>query len=224
MIDSAAVLRDKQVAEALLACPINCPVDLELLASPHTYRLRSRLVGIDVGHFLLLRYGTDQNWLDARNNLTQGQPVILRMVNEIGQCQLLAFHSTICVSPNLPRKLLTIQYPAKIESANMRRQRRIRVSFKCYIEWSKQGLRITEGTIVDLSAQGCRITTTQSSPIEKGTAITIRFKGEFSQLVIPGVVRNHARSTTGKTEHGVQFIDMDIEMRSRLSDLMLASF
>jgi len=224
MIDSAADLEGNAIAEALLACPINCPVDLELLAGSHIYRLRSRLIGIDVGNFLMLRFGSDQSWHDARNFLSPGQPAILRMVNEIGHCQLLAFRSLLGPMPTLPKKFLTAQYPNRIESANMRRQRRIRVCFECYVEWESQGQRITKGMIVDLSGQGCRITTGGKAQIEKGAVISVRFRGEFSQLIIPGIVRNHSVSPAGNVEHGIQFTEMELDMRSRLSDLMLASF
>ncbi|MBD1388046.1 PilZ domain-containing protein [Neiella sp. HB171785] len=224
MIQKAIHDDSNAISEALLACPINSPLEVEVLAGSHVYRLRTRLVGIDVPNVLLLRYGADQSWQDARHVIEAGQPVVLRMVNEIGQCQVLAFRSTLGVSTKVPRKWLTVRFPEAIEAANMREQKRIRVNFGCYIEFGDSGEKLAMGDIIDLSSKGCRIATSLERPIGDGANIHVRFKGDHSHLSLPGIVRNASYDAQGRVLHGIQFDGLSPELRAGLTEVMLANY
>ena len=223
MIKTAHLDAQEQVADALLACPIMCPVELQILAGSHVYRLRSRLIGIDAPHCLLLRYGTDQSWKDASHVLEAGQPVILRMVNEIGQCQLLAFRTQLGLNTKVPRRWMSVVFPDIIESANMRQQKRIRVKFPCYLEWGEKRKKLTVGHITDLSSNGCRIETELAEPIPDGTEIHIRFKND-AKLILPATIRNANSTPQGQVLHGVQFQELNLVERNGLSEVMLANY
>lgn len=224
MIQTAQLEQQEVIAEALLACPVQSPVELQVLAGSHIFRLRSRLIGIDPPHCLILRQGHDQSWQDARHCLESGQPVILRMVNEIGQCQLLAFRTELGASTVAPRRWLTVKYPEIIESANMRQTKRIRVKFPCYLEWGGTKKNLGLGNITDLSSNGCRIVTNLREPLEDGSEITVRFKGDYSQLALPGIVRNNTTDTKGNILHGIQFQELEPLERGGLSEIMLANY
>ncbi|MBW8189907.1 flagellar brake protein [Neiella marina] len=224
MIQKAVHDDSSKISEALLACPINTPLEIEVLAGSHIYRLRTRLVGIDVPNVLILKYGTDQNWADAKHCIVAGQPVVLRLVNEIGQCQVLAFRSSLGVSTKVPKKWLTVKFPQTIEAANMREQKRIRVKFGCYIEFGDNGEKLAMGEINDLSSKGCRIGTFLQEQIPDGSPIHVRFKGEYSHLSLPGFVRNASSDAKGQLLHGVQFDEMSPELRAGLTEVMLANY
>lgn len=224
MIQKAVHDDNAKISEALLACPINSPLEIEVLAGSHVYRLRTRLVGIDVPNHLILKYGTDQSWADARHCIEAGQPVVLRMVNEIGQCQVLAFRSMLGVSTQAPKKWLTVKFPQAIEAANMRQQKRIRVSFGCYIEFGENGEKLAMGEINDLSSKGCRIASFMQEPIADGSYIHVRFKGDHSHLSLPGFVRNATTDNKGQILHGVQFDELSPELRAGLTEVMLANY
>lgn len=224
MIQTAQLEQSDTISEALLACPIQSPVELQVLAGSHVYRLRSRLIGIDPPNYLILRYGTDQSWLDAKHALDKGQPVILRMVNEIGQCQLLAFRTELNATTVNPKRWLTVKYPELIESANMRQTKRIRVKFPCYVEWGENKKSLGLGNIIDLSSNGCRIATNLDAPLKDGESVTVRFKGDYSHLTLPGIVRNAISDPKGNIVHGVQFQDLEPLERGGLSELMLANY
>ncbi|MCM2678195.1 flagellar brake protein [Echinimonas agarilytica] len=224
MIQTSRHEEHEQISKALLACPINCPVDVQVLAGSHVYRLKSRLIGIDNPHVLLLRLGTDQSWKDANHRLEPGQPVVIRMVNESGQCQLLAFRTQLGMACKVPRRWLTVQFPERIESANMREQKRIHVQFGCYIEWGDHKEKLSLGTIIDLSTKGCRIETKVDRPIPESSNIRIRFKDEYSHLTLPGAVRNSSVDASGQIVHGVQLTELSSTERSHLSELMLANY
>lgn len=224
MVDLEQVKQDNYIQQTLLGCPIGSSVDLQILAGLKSYRLYSKLIGIDGHQAILIRYGKGQEWQEAEPYLRSQQPIVLRILNETGFCQVLAFRTEVEATIPTPRKLLSIAFPRTLELAKLRQTTRVRLQEECEVRWQNPdplappNRRPTE--LLDLSVSGCQIRSKLQSPFTKGAIIELHSE-TWGGVSLSGQIRNFRRGDQGHIYHGVEFMSLTNACESLIGRLML---
>ena len=223
MIYTEQLEQTDYIQDVILACPFNSSVELQVLAGSVTYRLHSRLIGVESPYAMFVKIGHDNEWQAAKPHMNAGQPVVMRVLNESGFCQILGFRTEIEGLLAGPRKMLSILFPKNIEMAKLRQTSRVKILCACELRWFSQDPLAppssTECQLVDLSMTGGRIQIRLDAPLAKGTKIELFFEGEA--LGIPGIIRNFSRKNPLEVYLGIQFSEPAEPVAQYISRLML---
>lgn len=223
MIELNQIQQEKQIHDSLSACPIESSVDLQVLTGLKTYRLHTRLVGLDGVRSVLLAYGKGGEWPKAEQYLQSCQPVVLHILNETGFCQVLAFRSEIETVIQAPRKLISITFPRTLELARLRQVTRVELHEECELLWRTEPVPAPPNkrmaAVKDLSMTGCKVSAKLSDSIPKGTQIQL--KSAIWNSHLSGTVCNVRHCESGVKHYGIEFTNLTPPMESLVGQLML---
>lgn len=195
---------------------VGTPIQIEVEGV--SSRLKTTLVGIDPGKFLLIK--TPQVVTDGNvgKELTHGDKVIARYLYNGA---VVGFESKLIDDISSSIKLLIIEYPKSVENFDLRSKKRIHCLLPAGSDFNGEKMN---GGIIDLSEGGCRyqIKTVngQKLPgIQVDDQMTLfgRFPGKTENCEIPGKVR-HVILDDQKKLFGIQYIDMSPEIKSIIQE------
>jgi hypothetical protein len=159
------------------------------------------LIGMAPDEFLIIRVPAIPGIL---SRLREGDPMVVRYV----YCgNVYGFTSKVLTCIQKPALIVFIEYPASVESMNLRKARRMECLFPAVVDYQGCGYK---AVIVDVSLGGCRICLDSesgvSSSIDVAQTVGISFflTGTTEEQVINGKVQN-IRKDDKRTEMGIQF-------------------
>lgn len=188
-------------------------------------QLRSHLVGMEPGHFLILAMPDTKIPGGVGYKFAPGRPVVVRYLH---RGTIFGFESLVVDSINQPARLIFMRCPRIIEERDIRERRRV----DCFLPVTlKIGDKDVEGMVTDISETGCkcRIKTTALAAEKIGAdaipatlPITLGQIGGAESLAVNTAVRNR-RQDRERTELGLAFQDLTDEMRAKLTEFISSS-
>lgn len=178
----------RQRAPLRLAIELGTEVSLD--AARIIGRLRSRIVGMAPGRYLILTAPPAQPPGPLHKQFREGDSVIVRYLYNGSVFGFRSFVSTVATSPE---RLVFIAHPTHVEEYNIRSAPRLDCFVPCLIDCA-QGASY-EGTISDMSKTGCQVLIRSEnfgeSKASHGDEITLKFRlpGRESDLSVLGEVR-----------------------------------
>jgi c-di-GMP-binding flagellar brake protein YcgR len=201
-----------------LSLEIGSRMEIEL-GSPSS-RLKSRLVGMESGAYLIARLPETDGFQD---DLRPGMEVKVRF-----ECSgnLYGFESTIIdfYSRSLP--LLILTYPKAVDRHELRTHPRVDCFFPATARMEASEF---QGSVTDISLGGCRYVSRQMTEediqrlaLEKKLVVYIKFPGDQLSQAVKGQVRS-VRHDGEKAILGLQFEDPGPDLVEKLSDFIDAT-
>ncbi len=184
-------------------------------------RLTSELIGVDEGKYLIINMPPIQSMGNAASSIYKGGDIVVRYVHK---GTVFGFKSRIKHFITAPVKLIFIEYPKKIENQNLRAHKRI----DCYLPANaKIADNTVEGTVTDLSKEGCLFTAKRMNieksadqlQIDNEIGISFQLPGVEEKLDIPGKQKN-IKKDRDNVQIGILFSDMGIEVQEKLYDFL----
>lgn len=203
-------------------------VDLQL-NHPTLVRLKTRLVGYEVGKYIILKHPDPAGDNSHRDVLTEGNVAIVRYILEGDKGECCAFKSPIIHLSQYPERFIFLAFPEQIQNRQLRLHQRIsthipaEITMKCDNTQGQHGLLIN-GIVIDISERGCGF-------VFRAQNLTVNVKKRDIYLVIrnaagepvkiPARVCN-SRNESCRVSVGIQFIDAAEQVNELLEQLFIA--
>ena len=213
-------------AERLQQITVGSAIDLELQTPTSAIRLKAKLVGIDEPHVLIIKPAADVNWQHAKTFIQFGQPLIARLINESDYCELIAFRSQFNLPVGSPRNWMTIDYPLKVQTVTLRKQRRLSVSLKAMLVWERGSRMMSvDAKIIDLSPSGCGLTAKLPEKLleEQKVSLTIFHQASPIKDISCEVRTCSKHAKEERYQMGLVFNGDDPKQQQLLTSLLLES-
>jgi c-di-GMP-binding flagellar brake protein YcgR len=193
---------------------------LEIQIGGKESRLTSELIGIEEDKYLIIKMPTVQSMAGLSSALHKGNRIIIRYMH---MGTIFGFKSHIIHFITSPTKLIFIQYPERIETHELRANKRL----NCYLPANVKIMDNTiEGTVTDISKGGCYLViekakVASSLILQVGDEIGISFQlpGVENKLTVAGKQKN-IKKDEDSVGIGIQFDNMNIEMQKRIYDFL----
>jgi putative nucleotidyltransferase with HDIG domain len=176
-------------------------------------RIKSILVGMEQGDFLILRVS---ELLQYQGKLGKGKPLVARYLHS-GVAY--GFMGNIIGSTISPLPLIFLSYPKKVERMSLRSEPRTACFLPAGIEVRQKNCLCM---LVDLSTKGCRLALKDSERnklprvlLDESISIRSHFPGNTETLILKGKIRNSEQSEE-QTLIGIQFLDLPPATTQRL--------
>lgn len=106
----------------------------------------------------------------------------------------------------LKRKIpnITVQYPDKFEGVSIRKHLRVPTSYWASI-MSEKSEPAGDGTIVDMSLNGCKLMTVLQYQIGNPIRLSFNYGENDNQLTFKGIIRNMKPAPYDSTYYGIEF-------------------
>lgn len=202
-------------------------IDLQL-GNSRLVRIRPKIIGIDLGRYILVKFPSKVNHSDYGDVLISGGSVIVRYVLEGLNGECVAFSTTIQRVLTTPDRLIFLNYPTRIENRQLRTHQREKTYLPAQISQNTITDTLTgnciDGYIVDISARGCQFSFRPKggkSGIKKCPVhIAIILIGMDTTFIINAHVKNN-RLENGHMLVGIMFDESSLEEVSVLLDGMV---
>ncbi len=200
---------------------INCNTEaqLQILTPLRPIRLRTRLIGIDPDNAIILALGQDKYWQAAQEYITQGQGVVVRLINsDDPEANILAFRSQIKTLLNHAGRWLVVKYPKTLQSVALRQHSRIPVNVPASIHEqqaeSESPLLCSSGFLQDISIKGGAYI---GNEIEGGTLnktylLQVKLTQSEETLSVPIILKNIQPPGVGRQQFQYGFTVDDAHM------------
>lgn len=200
-------------------------LDVEL-THPLKVRIKTTLVGYELGKYVILKYPKIARANDYKDVLREGNIAIVRYLLEGNEGKCFAFRSSIKHISQFPEKFIFIEYPEHLENRELRLEKRQVTHIPANLMLTGNGAESTgkiSGVISDISPNGCGFsfkTSSEKVNVNKRdifVGITSPVSGEVK---IPAKVCN-SRNESGKVNVGIQFVDAEQLVIDLMADLQI---
>lgn len=194
---------------------INCNTEaqLQVLTPLRPIRLKTRLIGIDPDNAIILALGQDKYWQAAQDYITQGQGVVVRLINsDDPEANILAFRSQIKTLLNNAGRWLVVNYPKELQSVALRQHSRIPVHLAASIhERTAEGHAshvCSSGYLQDVSVTGGAYMgeEIEGGSLNKGYLLEVKFEQTPETLSVPIILKNIQPPEPGRSQYQYGFI------------------
>lgn len=186
-------------------------------------RIKSSLVGMEPGRYLIVRISEKDLIGNFRSDLVKDSPMIVRYLYN---GTVYGFRSSIVNIVSVPAKLFFVTYPSKLDEFTVLSNSR----HECILPaLTMIGNAFVEMVILDISKQGCLCMIKAADPnddklyggvqVNKTMDIKVQFPGAEGKFGLMGTIRNVSKDV-GKILLGVQFEKMPPELRTQLDGFL----
>lgn len=203
-------------------------VDIQL-NQPTLVRLKAKLVGFEVGKYIILKHPDPVGDNSHRDVLSEGRVAIVRYILEGEKGECCAFKASIKHISQFPERFIFLEYPSEIQNRNLRLHQRVsthipaEITMKC--EDQNQPGMLISGIVADISERGCgfvfRAQNLKVNVKKRDIFVVIR-NAEGQPIRIPARVCN-SRNDNGKVNVGIQFVEAHQEVKTLLEQLFITS-
>jgi c-di-GMP-binding flagellar brake protein YcgR len=179
-------------------------------------RIKSELIGIEEGKFLIVKLPPIQSKGSILNLLYKGNVIIVRYLIK---GTVFGFKTRISQFVHYPAKLVFIEYPKRIETRELRANKRI----ECYLPANvKINDNTIDGVIVDISKGGCQIVIEKAKvkgslvlQVDDEIGISFQLPGVKEELTVAGKQKN-IKKDGDSVSIGIKFDKWNIEAQERI--------
>ena len=184
-------------------------------------RLSSELIGVDDGKYLIVKMPPLHTMENVSDLLVKGNEITVKYMHK---GTMFGFLSPIIDLIHKPFKLVFIKYPDKIDSYDVRGNKRV----ECFLPANmKIAEHIIEGSITDISRAGCLFGI--ATP-EYGSSISLFELNREIRIgfYLPGIEeelsadadQKSIKMDTDGSSIGIEFVEMDSSVKSKLIDFL----
>ena len=180
-------------------------------------RLSSELIGIDDGKYLIVKMPPLHTMENVSNLLTKGNEITVKYMYK---GTMFGFQSPIIDLIHNPFKLVFIKYPEKIESYDVRGNKRV----ECFLPANvKIAEHIIEGSITDISRAGCLFAIETHEHEDRINLLELKNEIRMG-FYLPGIEKElsidakqrSVKKDTDNTSIGIEFVKMDSSVQTKL--------
>lgn len=200
-----------------------CCVQLQI-EQPSTRRISTKLVGYEVGRYLMVRLVDDNCWRTSNLHLQEHNPVVVRILVAGGKGECIAFKSQIRWRGYNPVPLLYLEYPERIEKCDLRAHPRVSTCISADIAESVKRPNTNlplHGRITDVSLGGCCFEMQLPNNKKAVTPRTIMVEAGNGHQICADI-RNQRALADHKLAVGLQFCGDQKAIQGLLSNLYIA--
>ncbi|ABO25448.1 flagellar brake domain-containing protein [Shewanella loihica] len=206
---------------------INCNTEaqLQILTPLRPIRLKTRLIGIDPDNAIILALGQDKYWQAAQDYITQGQGVVVRLINsDDPEANILAFRSQIKTLLNNAGRWLVVKYPKVLQSVALRQHCRIPVNLAASIHERTAESHSTHvcssGFLQDISVKGGAYIgdEIEGGALNQGYRLQVKFGQSLETLSVPILLKNIQPPGVGRSQYQYGFILDESQDEETLGD------
>ena len=198
---------------------IDFGTELQLEIDGVAGRVRSELVGMEHGKYLVVKTPTVAHLGGIGGKLYAGNRVVVRYVYG---GSVYGFETSVIDAITTPVRVVFLTCPKVVNERNIRSDRRIETLLPASIVVGDQS---AEGTVTDISTSGCHFKTRThkgEAPLavgskgDKEVELSVQLPGVSGDLNLHGKVKN-VRKDDATVEIGVAFADLDEDTRARIA-------
>ncbi len=184
-------------------------------------RLSCELIGVDDGECLIVKMPPLHTMENIPKLLVNGNEITVKYMYK---GTMFGFQSTIIDLIHKPFKLVFIKYPDKIDSFDVRGNKRV----ECFLPANvKIAEHIIEGSITDISRAGCLFTIDTHEheglinllELNSGIRIGFYLPGIAEELSADADQKSIKIDTDGSSI-GIEFVEMDSSVKAKLIDFL----
>ncbi len=183
--------------------------------------LSSELIGVDDGKYLIVKMPPLHTMENVSNLLVKGNEITVKYMYK---GTMFGFQSPILDLLHKPFKLVFIKYPDKINSYDVRGNKRV----ECFLPANvKIAEHIIEGSITDISRAGCLFAIEASE--HEGFINQLKINNEIRLgFYLPGIAeelgadadQKSIKIDTDGSSIGIEFVEMDDSVKAKLIDFL----
>lgn len=201
-----------------------CMLQLQF-GSPMQQRFPAKLVGFEMGRYLLVRLLEHESWYRYNRFLYDNNEVVVRTLIEGGRGECLAFKSAIRWRSYNPLNMLFLYFPEEVERYDLRSHPRVATCISANISDSLKVVGQEEplkGCIKDVSLGGCCFEFILP-PKKMGIAPRPVIIGAGDNMTLLAEVRNQRKKGDSRVLVGLRFQNPLEEIERVLTGLYIAS-
>jgi len=194
---------------------------------PVTVRLKTTLVGYEIGKYIIIKYPKVASSTNYNDVLVQGNVAIVRYLVEGEKGCCFAFRSTIrCISQH-PEKFIYLSYPTDIENRELRQHQRVSTNLPAAITLGNDfnGISKITGVIRDISRNGCGFyfIAHNDNIIVNKRDVNITIKQPDNQVIKISASVCNSRNESGTVSVGIKFNENDKQVQALFEQLLIDS-
>ncbi len=184
-------------------------------------RLSSELIGVDDDKYLIVKMPPLHTMENVSNLLVKGNEITVKYM-----CKgtMFGFQSPIIDLIHKPFKLVFIKYPDKIDSYDVRGNKRVECFLPATVKIAKQ---ILEGSITDISRVGCLFTIDTHEHEDLINLLELNNKIRIG-FYLPGVAEELSAGADKKSIKidsdgsciGIEFVEIDSSVKEKLINFL----
>jgi c-di-GMP-binding flagellar brake protein YcgR len=116
----------------------------------------TNVIGFESGSYIIVKLAGD----NGDSGITVNSSCSARLLHE---GVIYTFNTEVLAAMTSPAPLIFLKYPARIESVQLRRDRRYRVNLPAVLQDNTQNFLIKVSSVTDISMQGCRVSIPEGS-------------------------------------------------------------
>mgnify|MGYP000559286860 FL=1 len=208
---------------ALLCLLPNTDADMQLIAHTQPVRLRTTYFGTDGEQCLLFRYPESTETVSTTHLIVPDMQLVIRYVLDEPYGEVVAFKVRVLKVINSPLAMVITSFPSVLQKLGLRSQKRAISGVPVEVILDEQENKETEGLIVDISKNGCKLlipSKTVIQVIQNDEKITLCVELVERTLVLAAKVKN-VRIEKEFHAYGMQFEDYDNELERLLERYMI---
>jgi c-di-GMP-binding flagellar brake protein YcgR len=208
---------------ALLCLLPNTDADMQLIAHTQPVRLRTTYFGTDGEQCLLFRYPASTETVSTTHLIVPDMQLVIRYVLDEPYGEVVAFKVRVLKVINSPLAMVITSFPSVLQKLGLRSQKRAISGVPVEVILDEQENKETEGLIVDISKNGCKLlipSKTVIQVIQNDEKITLCVELVERTLVLAAKVKN-VRIEKEFHAYGMQFEDYDNELERLLERYMI---
>ena len=197
-------------------------IDIQVVTQTTAKRVKTEFIGMDGNRMLILRFPDESKWGSLRDALYVDSPLIVRCILEGEAGEVVAFKSRVVFVLPKPVHLLFIAFPVAIQSQSLRSETRAQIQVPVTIFDAETERTMAMGTLMDISNNGCRITTNRAETKKiECRDITIRLNGQSAErFELQGSIVNLKQDEVFYS-YGVQFKTSEADVENLINRLMV---
>jgi c-di-GMP-binding flagellar brake protein YcgR len=201
----------------------NTDADMQLIAHTQPVRLRTTYFGTDGEQCLLFRYPASTETVSTTHLIVPDMQLVIRYVLDEPYGEVVAFKVRVLKVINSPLAMVITSFPSVLQKLGLRSQKRAISGVPVEVILDEQENKETEGLIVDISKNGCKLlipSKTVIQVIQNDEKITLCVELVERTLVLAAKVKN-VRIEKEFHAYGMQFEDYDNELERLLERYMI---
>ncbi|QWR78790.1 flagellar brake protein [Candidatus Magnetomonas plexicatena] len=218
------VIEDKNSARSEVNLPVELGAQIEIQIPGENVRYKAYSLGMDKGHFLLIKPLVVAKGDTFETKLTKGTQLVVRYFHEGA---LYGFSSEILETVQISRKVFFLKYPESVEKHNLRSTRRVECLLPAKL---RADYNVIDSTVVDISTTGCKSKVRASSVNDIkifSTCTTLELKlrlpGYDDEFILNCEIKHFVKSSD-VYELGILFNRLPVKVVEAIKEFVKHSF
>jgi hypothetical protein len=201
-------------------------LDLQFSTSTTTKRVRTEFVGMDGKRCMIFRYPNEVKWGPLGDGIFKDKTMIVRYILEDDIGEIIAFKVKIILVSTKPSHLIFTSFPLIIQKHDLRAEPRTKTRIAASIIDAQSDLVICNSKVIDISVNGCRLSTDKSvsefrPKVEQIVKMRIDTPKDKQNFLTGTIMNRHSDEVN--LYYGIKYETPLVDLNQFLQDLMLVT-